>query len=77
LDLANTSNKSKERLKMGNSEQPYFLPKYLGCKLPEKNIRLRQKCDEIHLAPCPMKKTIYSKKFYNPFPISKINQFGE
>jgi hypothetical protein len=24
-----------------------------------------------------MKKTIYSKKFYNPFPISKINQLEE
>jgi hypothetical protein len=26
LDFANTSNKSKERLKVGNSEKPYFSP---------------------------------------------------
>jgi hypothetical protein len=25
--------------------------------------------------PCPMRKIIYSKKSYNPFPISKNNQF--
>jgi hypothetical protein len=27
--------------------------------------------------PYPMKKTIYSKKIYNPFPMSKINQLKE
>jgi hypothetical protein len=28
----------------------------------------------IHPTPCPMRKIIYSKKSYNPSPISKNNQ---
>jgi hypothetical protein len=39
--------------------------------------KTKVKCDEIHLTPYPMKNAIYSKKFYHPYPMSKINQLQE
>jgi hypothetical protein len=40
-------------------------------------MKLRYKYDVIHLTPYPMKKTMYSKNFTTPFPISKINHLQE